>query len=154
MKLLFRSMLVWLMLVALPFQGFASASMLLCAPMSPSAMLAQAAGRAQAGAGHDHAAMLAAGAAAQTQAQAEHGAPHHGLAGAAHQNQKQQDHQQHEKSRCGTPAACCVGAALAPAMPDALPGLQSPSEAIPFHGAPQSSADLAAFERPPKSIAI
>ncbi|NVD97440.1 hypothetical protein [Massilia sp. BJB1822] len=142
MKLLFRSMFVWLMLLALPFQGFASASMLLCAPMSPPAMLAQAAARVQADAGHDHAAMLAAG----------------GTADAQHEMQDHSQHgqgkQEHDKSRCGTPAACCVGAALAPAMPDALPGLQSSSEAIPFHGAPQSSADLAAFERPPKSLAV
>ncbi|UMR29020.1 hypothetical protein MJ904_18205 [Massilia sp. MB5] len=148
MKLLFRSMLVWLMLLALPFQGFASASMLLCAPMSPPAMLAQAATRVQADAGHDHAAMLAAGGSAD----AQHAVQDHSVHG--QDPQDHQDHQDHDIGRCGTPAACCVGAALAPAMPDALPGLPSSSEAIPFHGAPQSSADLAAFERPPKSLAI
>ncbi|MCE3261471.1 MAG: hypothetical protein K0R43_550 [Pseudoduganella sp.] len=49
MKSVIRVIVLWLMLVAVPFQGFASASMLLCGTAKPAA---------QAGA-HDHAAMLA-----------------------------------------------------------------------------------------------
>lgn len=49
MKSVIRVLALWLMLVALPFQGFASANMLLCGAAKPAA---------QAGA-HDHAAMLA-----------------------------------------------------------------------------------------------
>jgi hypothetical protein len=47
MKSVIRVIVLWLMLVAVPFQGFASASMLLCGVAKPVA---------QAGA-HDHAAM-------------------------------------------------------------------------------------------------
>lgn len=49
MKSVIRVIALWLMLVAVPFQGFASASMLLCGLAMPAA---------QAGA-HDHAAMQA-----------------------------------------------------------------------------------------------
>lgn len=49
MKSVIRVIALWLMLVAVPFQGFASASMLLCGVAMPAA---------QAGA-HDHAAMQA-----------------------------------------------------------------------------------------------
>jgi len=52
MKSLIRALTLWLLLAALPFQGFASASMLLCgapAVTAPAAMPE----------GHDHASMLA-----------------------------------------------------------------------------------------------
>lgn len=54
MTALFRSFIVWLMLLALPFQGYAAASMMLCAPAAPAPLMEMEQP------GHDHAAMMAA----------------------------------------------------------------------------------------------
>jgi len=124
---LFRSIVVWLMLLALPLQGFASVAMA-CADGIPAADAIHAAApmaAAQAGGmHHDHAAMLA---------KADGGDHHSG----------------HGTLKCGG-AACCVGAALAPCLPVVQP-------ALPLAAAPTSpysgflpAVDLAHPERPPQ----
>lgn len=124
MKVLFRSLLLWLLLLALPFQGVASASMLLCAPLGAAA---QPASQARAmPAGHDHAAMHA-------------GADHDGVDGHAQGGAK-----------CGTPGACCVGASLLADISVAVPCMPSGSQPVPFHARALPAVDLAGFERPPK----
>ncbi len=50
MRATFHTLLIWLMLLAIPVQGFASATMLMCAPVANSASVGP----------HDHAAMLTA----------------------------------------------------------------------------------------------
>jgi hypothetical protein len=140
MKALFRSLLLWLLLLALPFQGVASASMLLC---TPSGAAAQPASQAQAQAmpaGHDHAAMLAAAKAHSPAADAVHGgADHDGASGHAQGGAK-----------CGTPGACCVGASLVADISVAVPSMPSSSQPVPFRARVLPAVDLAGLERPPK----
>jgi hypothetical protein len=54
MTVLLRSFIVWLMLLALPYQGYASAQMLLCVAPATAMNMEMPSGP------HDHAAMLAA----------------------------------------------------------------------------------------------
>jgi hypothetical protein len=138
MKALFRSLLLWLLLLALPFQGVASASMLLCAP---SGAAVQPASQAQAmPAGHDHAAMLAAAKVHGPAADAVHGgADHDGASGHAQGGAK-----------CGTPGACCVGASLVADISVAVPPMPSSSQPVPFRARILPAVDLAGLERPPK----
>lgn len=126
MKTLLKSFIVWLMLVAIPFQGFAAAGMLTRAPAPAVAAMApgHCAGMA---AMHDggkaHAGPV------------EHASPHH-----------------HAGGKCTTCASCCFGAVMAPpvptvCMPGAAPGLAA------FHltDDPVARVDLALPERPPKT---
>jgi len=134
-----RFLVVWLLVLALPFQGIASASMLLCAPALPSApVTAHASMQAMDGKPHDHAAMLRAMAAAGQQ----HAGDQHG----GH------DHDGHDhggKSR--TCADCCVGAALAPAMLPVLALAPPQFISIPFRAGHLPSVDPTLLERPPRT---
>ncbi|QGZ42582.1 hypothetical protein IP92_04788 [Pseudoduganella flava] len=126
MKALFRSLLLWFLLAGIPFQGFASATMLLCAPAVP-----ENAAPMKQGTHHDHAAMLAA------QAQPDDGAAaHHAAAGHA---------------KCASAAACCTGAPLLPSLPAAPPALDGRCAIVPFVLTAPAAVDLAGFDRPPKS---
>ena len=134
MTTLRRFLIVWLLVLALPFQGLASASMLLCAPTLPSApATAHASMQAMNGKPHDHAAMLKAMAAAgQQHAGDQHGSHHHD-----------------GKSRAC--ADCCVGAALAPAMLPVLALAPPQFISIPFRPGHVPSVDPTLLERPPRS---
>lgn len=67
MKNLYKALLVWLLLVAIPFQGFAAASMPACAPAPMSAMPAHCAEMATA-----------------MQDDSDHGSPHQHATGKCH----------------------------------------------------------------------
>lgn len=125
MKSMIRVIALWLMLVALPFQGFASASMLLCAASSPAKPAVQAAH----GADHDHAAMLA-----SAQQAGDDGAH---CAGSTHG---------------GAMSDCCVGAALAYALPQPAPHLQLAERLRLPEPVPPPTVDLALPKRPPRAI--
>jgi hypothetical protein len=114
------------MLLAIPYQGFASATMMLCAD-APAATTAG---------GHDHAAMLAH--ADDGGHDSDHGA--HGAHGKA----------THEGMKCGG-AACCAASMLAPAFALRLPPPDAGSEAIPFSSCFLPTVDLAHPERPPQA---
>lgn len=122
MKSLIRLLALWLMLVALPFQGFASASMLLCgAGAAATALHADHPGMQAASAdGGDHSADSTAHCA---------GSSHGGVMG-----------------------DCCVAAALAYALPQpaAQPTLAERLR-LPEPAAP-SPVDLALPKRPPRAI--
>jgi len=121
-----RLLFVWLMLMAIPFQGIASAAMLACAHDAP-----------------------------QGTQQAAHASPHHdATASPCHEMQdKKQDVAQeshdHDGS-CSACAACCMGAAMAPAA-----GVNPPAPSlatallIPATGR-LAAVDLALPERPPR----
>ena len=126
MKVLFRALIVWLMLLAVPFQGLAAAGALPCAPVIGGAQ-AMPAGE------HDHAAMLAA--AEQGDQDAQH-AQHAGKTG----------------SHCGGVSPCCIGVALAPTLPLALSGPRLTGKLTPHHAAPPAAVDLATPERPPRHL--
>jgi hypothetical protein len=119
-----RLLCVWLMLLAVPFQGMAAAGMLACVPAIDSPLAA---------AGHDHAAMLA----------AQAGQDDHALV--AHEAGKSDGH-------CGGSAACCVAAALPPALPRAPQICATPAKPAERPASTPGQVDLAALERPPKSI--
>ncbi|USX18552.1 hypothetical protein NHH82_22110 [Oxalobacteraceae bacterium OTU3REALA1] len=129
---LFRTFIVWLMLLALPYQGYASASMMLCAPDAPAA---SAAGHMAMPAGpHDHAAMMAA---MQDQDQQ------------ASSDQSSHAGHNHGGIKCGG-AACCVAGAPFMTQTIAVPVLPAVSSAIPFHSEFPRAVDLAHPERPPQ----
>lgn len=132
MKHVVRSLLVWLMLLALPFQGIASAAMLSCAHGTMRAAAPAAASAMQ----HD---MPAADGHCDAEAdRTASAASHHD--GAAH------DHD----GRCSACADCCIGALLAPAP--ALPATPPDAPAIAHHAAAGrlAAVDLALPERPPR----
>ena len=122
MKSMIRVIVLWLMLVALPFQGFASASMLLCGTAKPAV-------QAMPDGPHDHAAM---------QAAAQHdGDKTAHCAGGQH------------GSPLG---ACCVGAAPAYAMPQAASQPQLAERLRLPEPVPPLPVDLALPKRPPRAV--
>ena len=125
MKSMIRVIALWLMLVALPFQGFASASMLLCATGSP----AKPAAQAGPGGEHDHAAMLA------SAQQAGDSGTH--CAGSAH------------GSAMGD---CCVGAALAYSLLQPVSHPQLAERLLLPEPVPPLPVHLALPKRPPRAI--
>jgi hypothetical protein len=183
MTALFRSFIVWLMLLALPFQGYAAASMMLCAPAAPAPLMEMDQP------GHDHAAMMAAlhaghgyhGAASAMQpaaapgddvaalpAQLGHAAQDAATQGdqpaaSAAQVDGGAQHAMHggnaAKSahggiKCGGAAACCAGVALAPDCTLALPALASPSAPVSFYAGTIPAVHLAHPERPPQAARV
>jgi len=130
-KSILRLLLVCYLLLALPFQAFASASMRLpAAPVQQPSCHQQMAQASMDGQHHGHDAQAQAQAASMQDGQATH----------------------HEKGKCGTCAACCVGAAMAPSLP-ASPALAPPSTMlIPFRAGHLPSVDPVLLERPPTSL--
>jgi len=144
MTTLLRSLVVWLMLLAVPFQAFASATMVPCAPRThdgaPQMAMAS---------GHDHAAMMADGHdhAAMMAAMAHDGAAQQHL----HQDH-QADHCGGVHAKCGDCAACCVGAILASnSTLTFAPALDNLSEPLALYADYLPAVDLAHPERPPQS---
>lgn len=128
MKTLLKSLLVWLLLLALPFQGYASATMLPCAPApavtAPAPVMDMSAP-------HDHQKMLAAMAASQ------HGADQ---SAAAH----------HDGGNCKSCAACCPGNIMVTAFAIVA---DTPHFALaPFTTGFMPVVDLALPERPPQAL--
>lgn len=114
-----------LLLLALPFQALASAS------MRPLAVRQGASA---------HAAMAA-----------RLPPCHHGAAMAAAMDGK--DHAgEHAKGKCGSCAACCTGAALASGATAALPLAPSRFVSIPFRAGYLPSVDPVVPERPPSPL--
>jgi hypothetical protein len=123
-KAIIRSLIVWVVLLAVPFQGFASAAMLGCAPATP----AKATGH--------HAAMADA-------AHAHHGT-HQMVAGDDAHTPGQHD------SKCSNCASCCLGAAIAPTTVAAVTMHAAPTLSVPFDDGPLPSVDPDHPERPPR----
>ena len=123
MTVLLRSLIVWLMLLALPYQGYASATMLLCVAPATAGSDTHA---AMPSAAHDHAAMMAA------QAHKDHSGK-----------------SAHSAMKCGG-TACCAAAAPALATMASLPMLPLVSVSVPFYSDYLPAVDLAHPERPPQ----
>src|SRR5881392_1142343 len=121
-----KSLILWIMLLALPLQGFATATMPLCKPLQ----LSQQAQHAMPAA-HDHHAMSEAAGQGQ------------------HPSSKAVDHR--ADGKCGTSAACCVGAAMAPSLGACVAALDARFDTIPFDSGFAPHVDLALPERPPQS---
>jgi len=133
MKALLRILVLWLLMAGVPLQGYAAATMLLCAPPATPAAPAHLA--AMTHGEHDHAAMLAAQA--------------HG----DHQDRQDQPGTHHGDAKCAGAAFCCTGAPLAGVMPKAPSLPDARGAPVPFDSAAPAAVDLAGLERPPKHLA-
>jgi hypothetical protein len=123
-KSIVRLLLVCFLLVALPFQAFAQASM---RPLAVPAKQVPPCHQ-QMNMDHEHKLM----------AQASVGHDDHAT--------------QHAKGKCGTCAACCVGAAMAPSLPASLALAPPATSLIPFHAGHMPSVDPVLLERPPSTL--
>lgn len=123
MNAIVKAFFVWLMLLAVPFQGFAAASALLCAPLPAAAV-------------HD----MAKPAAAQ-----------HGAKAAVTESCAVAHAHHHADGKCGACANCCTGAAITPSFVPALPVHPARLASIPMAAHRLASVDLALPERPPRA---
>lgn len=129
MKSVLKLLLVCYLLLALPFQAFASATMRL-----PAAPVQQPPCH-------------------QQMAQASMDVRHHGPQAEAQASSMQDGHTiHHEKGKCGTCAACCVGAAVASSLPASLALAPPSTMLIPFRAGHLPSVDPVLLERPPASL--
>ncbi|MDY7573249.1 hypothetical protein [Actimicrobium sp. CCI2.3] len=123
MRAIFHTVLIWLMLLAIPVQGFAAATMLSCAPLANSVSTGP----------HDHAAMLA----AQSDAQPD-------------QPDQPVRSGHHSAAKCSACAAFCLGIAMMTSTPTALPLLDFPSSHTAASTPHLASVIPAHPERPPQ----
>jgi hypothetical protein len=136
MTVLFRSFVVWLLLLALPYQGYAAAEMLLCVAPATASMnmnMNKNMNMAMPSGAHDHAAMMA------SQAKPEQG---------THQSRGDTS-SSHASMKCNG-SACCAAVAPVLALQLAEPALPSASHVIPFYADFLPAVDLAHPERPPQ----
>ena len=132
MKNLFKSLIVWLMFAAIPFQGFAAASMLTCAPMQ---VALHASAPAAMPAGH---------------CDSMKAAQHHAAASADATHQTSSHH--HAAGKCNTCASCCFGAVMAPLSAVVrVPGETCALADFAFQSIHVPAVDLDLPERPPKT---
>jgi hypothetical protein len=131
-KPILRLLLVCFLMLALPFQAFASASMLPDVGHAPASV--REAPAAEPPPCHQQRAM------ADHHASARPAPSHDGNAG------------QHAKDKCGSCAACFVGAALAPSLPAALALAPPRTVSIPFRAGHLPSVDPVLPERPPSTL--
>jgi len=127
-KLIHRLLLVWLLLLALPFQGIASASMLARMPSVPMSLPA---------AGHG---AHCAGMAKQDVQPRKHVGNHLGAKTGSC-----------ARSCARSCADCCAGATMAPAALPALVPAPPHFISIPFRAGHVPSVDLALPDRPPRT---
>ncbi|WEF34978.1 hypothetical protein [Pseudoduganella chitinolytica] len=139
MNALLRTFVLWLLLAGVPLQGFASATMLLCAPGTDATAQPHHAGHGQ----QEQA--------PQADVQHEH-VQQHGHDGANADHDKAAAHHGSDL-KCASAASCCTGAPLAGAMTVPPPLPASGGAPIPFETAAPPVVDLAGLERPPKRLA-
>jgi hypothetical protein len=126
MNVMLRVLVVWIMLLAVPFQGFASATMLPCAPTMQ----------------HDHESTTADGILAEHEHDAQAGLKTH------------PDHHlgsHHQGGKCANCASCGSCVAMAPSFLTVLPVHASSSLTVPSDQQVLLSVDLALPERPPRA---
>jgi len=131
-----RSLLVWLLLLALPFQGFAAAGMLARGPSMPMSMHGQAGVHATT---------------PMAKAMEAHGGHCAGHAPQAVQQHDRLQQDGHHGGKAGACADCCAGAAMAPAVLPALVLAPPHFISIPFRAGHVPSVDPALPERPPRT---
>ena len=144
MRSRFRSALMWLLLLALPLQGFAAVTMLNCGPNHQrmwEAALAEPAGS------HDHATR------GHHQHEMSTAGNHHDTASADAETDPSSVHQLNKltKFKCSACAACCIGVAL----PTAALAFASmpPAEALRFFvPAPHVDFVTDGLDRPPRLL--
>lgn len=140
MNAIFRTLLTWLVLLAIPFQGYAAAVSLPCTAagggVAQAAVVQQQQMPMAAGMHHDHHAMLMAAAAKHSQA--------------AHAGHDSAAHDTGVHAKCGSCPACWVGPAMMPPAPGPV-ALQQPVRAsIPFDPGHVPAFHPSLPERPPR----
>lgn len=128
MSAVVRVLLMWLLVVALPMQGVAAATMQFCGP------------------GH-HPQRVQAADDGHVAAHADEADAHHALS--ADKATGAGDLSQHGKLKCSACAACCAGSALPPAaiaLPFVKPTIERVSVVPPTYVGP----DALALEKPPR----
>lgn len=140
-----KSLLLWMLILAMPFQGFASASMLTCAPLSP-AMIGHTSEAARSF-HHDHVTSFAnqmsgqhCHIAAQQKAVIDDG----GHASSDY----------HAGGKCGSCSVCSCGASIAQSDMLTLPFIASRFAHGTFDSGSIPIVDLAFPERPPQTPLI
>lgn len=132
MTVFFRSLIVYCLLLALPYQGYAAAAMMACLPakVPAGAHMVMPAGP------HDHAAMMAAMEHAHSAQSSDNASSHAGHT--------------HGSAKCGGSACCVAGA---PVLADLLsvPALPAVSSAVAFYADYLPAVHLAHPERPPQA---
>jgi hypothetical protein len=124
MRAIFHTLLIWLMLLAVPGQGFAAATMLMCEPVVVSLHASAAA--------HDHAAMLEARASDQPD---QPGSSSHHTAG-----------------KCSSCAAFCLGLVMMTSSQPGVPTLDFPSQHDTVSTSRLTSVIPEHPERPPQAL--
>lgn len=141
MNTLLRTLTLWLVLLAVPFQGVAAAAMLGCGVGDMGHPAPASSAAADMGAEHAHHGM--------------HGGQHHAMPAAdagADADDGHHSPQHHGNAKCGACSACSIGAAIVPAPVLALPVHAPPRLAAPFSAGLLPSVDLALPERPPRFV--
>jgi hypothetical protein len=131
-KAILKVLIVWMILLAVPLQGFASATMSLCAPSSAAAQH-----------DHDHESMADDADASGAHAHGEDAGP-----------DMQTDHHpatHHHTAKCTTCSTCGSCASMVPSFIAVLPVSASPSITVPFDQGILPSVYLALPERPPRA---
>jgi hypothetical protein len=131
-KAIFRALIIWTMLLTLPLQGIAAATMSCCPPPSAAARHC-----------HGHDAMVDDGHTSTAHA-------HHAHAGPATQADPHAV-AHHHAGKCATCGACGPCVPMAPSFVAALPAAATRSIATPFDQHTLTSVDLAHPERPPRA---
>jgi hypothetical protein len=132
-KAILKVLIVWMTLLAVPLQGFASATMSLCAPSTAAAQHH-----------HDHESM-----ASDTDARGAHAHDQH-----AEPSMQAGDHPaaHHHTGKCATCATCGSCVSMAPAFVAVVPVSALPSSiTVPFDQQILPSVYLALPERPPRA---
>ena len=129
MKNVLKALIVWILLLAVPLQAFASVTMFLCAPASVSVESDHH--RVAVEAPHQH----------DSQVQGASSAQSHDKANTVH-------HQ--AGSKCGACASCGCGAGMMPSLPSTVAAVAPHFESVPFNLGHVPTVDLALPERPPR----
>lgn len=163
MKKSMKTILLWWLLFAFPFQGFAASSMLFCKSshhaLSVASIEAAGSGMQQSDhhgnanhhAMHDHTAHAAmapdASALDHSSSYDSHQSPQSDKS-----DKSQKSNAPHDMSKCSACAACCVGAAIPSSLDSMLLATESNSEPIPFSLVHFAGHIPPGLERPPRLI--
>lgn len=136
MKTILKSLLVWLLLLAVPFQGFASATMLVCAPLSSAPVAVT------------KTALSLGDARSAATEESEHCAA---MANGRGDDAGTEKSSHHANSKCNSCASCHVGAALASSDASRITLETQQFSSIPFDLGFVAVVDLDFPERPPQA---
>ena len=141
MKNALKVLIVWVMLLAVPLQAFASVTMLLCAPASVSIESDDHRVVVQAPHQHEAATSLTAASLASPVQTVDSGHVH-----------SRADTTHHDAgSKCGSCASCGCGAGMVPSFTSTVPVVAPHFESVPFNLGHVPTVDLALPERPPRA---